>query len=83
VLYFGISVLGFQIDQLYYSFHLLDVVVKFPTLANVVKAVTMNANQLAWTFLLMIITIYIFTTVSFFYMQDTVVDVSFNGNDAT
>lgn len=83
VLYFGISVLGFQVDQLYYSFHLLDVVVKFPTLANVVKAVTMNANQLAWTFLLMIITIYIFTTVSFFYMQDTVVDVSFNGNDAT
>lgn len=83
VLYFGVSILGFQIDQLYYSFHLLDVVVKFPALANVVKAVTMNANQLAWTFLLMAITIYIFTTISFFYMQDTVVDTSFNGNDAT
>lgn len=31
----------------------------------------------------MAITIYIFTTISFFYMQDTVVDTSFNGNDAT
>lgn len=31
----------------------------------------------------MVITIYIFTTLSFFYMQDTVVDYSFNVNDAT
>lgn len=43
----------------------------------------MNASQLFWTFLLMFITIYLFTTVSFFYMQDTVVDLSLGANDAT
>jgi hypothetical protein len=31
----------------------------------------------------MTITIYIFTTISFFYMQDTVVDFSFGVNDET
>lgn len=75
--------LGFLVDELYYSFHLLDVIVKYPALANVAKAVTMNASQLFWTFLLMFITIYLFTTVSFFYMQDTVVDMSLGPNDAT
>ena len=30
VLYFGISLLGFLADELYYSFHLLDVVIRFP-----------------------------------------------------
>jgi hypothetical protein len=30
VLYFGISLLGFMSDELYYSFHLLDVIIRFP-----------------------------------------------------
>lgn len=42
VLYFGISVLGFISSDIFYSFHLLDVITRSPVLQNVIKAVTMN-----------------------------------------
>ena len=74
VLYFGISFLGFYAHELYYSFHLLDVIQRFPTLTNVIRSVTSNAEQLLMTCLLTVIIIYIFTTLSFFYLQDTVYD---------
>lgn len=68
VLYFGISVLGFYSNELFYSFHLLDVIQRYPTLANVTKAITMNWEQLLMTFILMLILIYIYTTIIFFYI---------------
>ena len=74
VLYFGISVLGFSTHEIYYSLHLLDVVVRFPTLTNVIRSVTLNAQQLLMTGLLAFIIIYIYATISFFYLQDTVYD---------
>ena len=68
VLFFGISMLGLFSHEIFYSFHLLDVTVRFATLQNVVKSVTVNAVQLLMTGLLMTITMYIFTTISFFYL---------------
>lgn len=35
------------------------------------------------TFLLIVIIIYIFTTISFFYLQDTVYDFTIGPNDGT
>lgn len=43
VLYFGISLLGFFSHEIFYSFHLLDVLMRFPELQNVVKSVTSNS----------------------------------------
>lgn len=82
VLYFGISVLGFYTHEIYYSFHLLDVVVRFPTLSNVIKSVTSNAERLLMTGVLAMIIIYIFATISFFYLQDTVYDYGVNAFDS-
>lgn len=44
VLYFGISALGLFSHEIFYSFHLLDVTVRFPSLQNVIKSVTSNAD---------------------------------------
>jgi hypothetical protein len=44
VFYFGISFLGFYTHELYYSFQLLDVIQRFPSLTDVLKAVTSNAE---------------------------------------
>jgi hypothetical protein len=82
VLYFGISFLGFYTHEIYYSFHLLDVVVRFPTLTNVIRSVTLNAEQLLMTGLLAFIIIYIYSTISFFYLQDTVYDYAVNEFDS-
>lgn len=67
VLYFGVSFLGFYSNELFYSFHLLDVIQRFPTLGNVMNAITSNWRQLIMTFCLMLIVMYIYATVFFFY----------------
>lgn len=82
VLYFGVSVLGFYSNELFYSFHLLDVIQRYPTLANVTKAITMNWEQLLMTFVLMLILMYIYTTITFFYIMETVYDYDINENDS-
>lgn len=82
VLFFGISMLGFFSHEIFYSFHLLDVVVRFPTLGNVVRSVTTNATQLMMTGLLALIIIYMYATVSFFYLQDTLYDYGINAYDS-
>jgi len=82
VFYFGISFLGFYTHELYYSFQLLDVIQRFPALNDVLKAVTSNAEQLLMTGMLGMIIVYIHTTISFFYLQDTLYDYSINANDS-
>lgn len=82
MLYFGISFLGFYSNELFYSFHLLDVIQKYPTLANVTKAITMNWEQLLMTFVLMLILMYIYTTITFFYIMETVYDYDINADDS-
>ena len=82
MLFFGISLLGFFSHEIFYSFHLLDVVVRFPSLGNVVKSVTTNSLQLGMTGLLALIIIYLYATVSFFYLQDTVYDYTINQYDS-
>lgn len=82
ILYFGISMLGFLSDELFYSLHLLDVVIRFESLTDVVRAVTLNTNKLLSTGLLAMVIIYIFTTISFFYLQDTLYDYQVNAFDS-
>jgi len=55
---------------------------RFPELKNVVNSVTSNGTQLAMTALLPLIIIYIYTTVSFFYLQDTLYDYNINPYDS-
>ena len=82
MLYFGISILGYLSLEIYYSFHLLDVVNRFTTLQNVIKSVTQNMEQLSLTFLLLLIIVYIYTSITFFYLQDNMYDYEINAYDS-
>lgn len=42
----------------------------------------MNWEQLLMTFMLMLILMYIYTTMIFFYVMETVYDYNINGNDS-
>ena len=44
LVYILLSVLGFRVSPIFYSFHLLDVINRFPTLKNVIQAVTLNSD---------------------------------------
>lgn len=82
VLYFGISILGYLSQDIYYSFHLLDVITRIKTLQNVIKSVTSNLNQLSLTIMLLMIIVYIFTSYTFFYIQNNMYDYGVNEYDS-
>ena len=77
-LYFSISMLGFFYLDIFYALHLLDFITRSPTLQNVIKSVTLNGGQFLMTALLMFTIIFIYTTIGFFYLQDTYVDLNDN-----
>jgi hypothetical protein len=70
--------LGFFYLDIFYALHLLDFVTRSPTLQNVIKSVTLNGGQFLMTALLMFTIIFIYTTIGFFYLQDTYVDLNVN-----
>jgi hypothetical protein len=82
VLYFGISILGYLSSDIYYSFHLLDVINRIDTLQNVIKSVTSNLEALSLTLIFLIILVYIYTSMTFFYIQDKMYDYTINGYDS-
>lgn len=82
VMYLGISILGYMSSDIYYSFHLLDCVNRFQTLKNVIESVTSNSETLGLTSLLMIIIVYIYTCITFFYIQDNSYDFGVNAYDS-
>ena len=51
--------MGTFISDLCYSFHLIDIVNRSPTLKNVIKSVTTNFKQLILTFVLGTLLIFI------------------------
>lgn len=81
-MYLGISILGYMSSDIYYSFHLLDCVNRFQTLRNVIESVTSNSTTLGLTSLLMIIIVYIYTCLTFFYIQDNSYDFGVNAYDS-
>lgn len=82
MLYFAISLLGFASQDIYYSFHLLDVITRFSTLQNVVRSVTDNIEPLSLTMTLLVIIVYVYTTLTFFYIQEHMYDYDVNSYDS-
>jgi len=74
--------LGKQSSSIYYSFHLLDVINRSPILINVMKAITQNIYQTSLTGLLMMIFVYIYASLTFFYLQDGMYDYGINFYDS-
>jgi len=76
--YIFLAVLGLRISLIFYTFQLLDVINRFPTLRNVIQSVTQNSTQLLMTAMLGIIIIYIYSVFGFEYLYDMYFDDTVN-----
>lgn len=74
LIYLAFSLQGLFQSPIFYSFHLLDMVNRFPQLQSVIQSVTLNGNQLLMTAMLGFIIIYIYSAVAFIFLFDTFYD---------
>ena len=63
--YLVCSVLGLAVHTLFFTLHLLDVLYRYPTLQNVIKAISSSRKSLLLSFLFILILIYLFSIWSF------------------
>ena len=70
VIYLSLSLLGLFNSPVFYAMQLLDIINRFPSLTNVIKAITVNKNQLLMTAMLELILIYIYTVLLFTFFFD-------------
>ena len=56
---------------LLYAFNLLDVINRFQTLQNVIKAITYNKTQLILTTMLGLLILYVYALFAFYFLSDT------------
>ena len=61
-------------SPVFYAFHLLDVIERFPTLKDVIRSVTMNIKQLLMTAMLGVILIYLYGVIAFMFIPDLYFD---------
>ena len=80
VIYMSLSLLGLFVSPVFYSMQLLDIINRFPSLSNVIRAITVNANQLLMTAMLELILIYIYCVLLFTFFFDHYFndDIQFN-----
>ncbi len=68
-LYGASAVIGVAITPLFFALHLLDVLVRYPTLQNVLKSIYQPRKSLLLTFLLLQIFNYIFSLFGFYVLS--------------
>ena len=80
VIYMSLSLLGLFNSPVFYSMQLLDIINRFPSLTNVIRAITVNKNQLLMTAMLELILIYIYCVLLFTFFFDHYFndDIQFN-----
>nr|XP_054750035.1 inositol 1,4,5-trisphosphate receptor-like [Lytechinus pictus] len=69
-LYVGMCALGIAVNPLFYSVLMLDVVYQEETLHNVINSVTRNWRSIAYTTLLALILVYLFSIVGYLNFRD-------------
>lgn len=75
LIYLNISILGLTISPLLYSLHLLEVVVRFPLLYDVIRAVQDNFKPMLVTGVFMVFCLFGFSNLYFlFFADDFVLD---------
>lgn len=74
IFYCGCAVSGQLFFEFFFSFMILMYAVRISTLANVIKAITLNATQLVMTLLLIVILLYIYSIIGFFFITDMFYD---------
>jgi hypothetical protein len=63
--YIAFTFLGNFVSDLFFAYHLFDLVYRYESLRNVLRAVTHNGVQLTMTFFLGLILIYVFSIFAF------------------
>lgn len=79
MVYLAFSVQGSIQSPIFYSFHLTDVVNRFPELQSVIQSVTLNGDQLLMTAMLGVMIIYIYSAIAFIFVYDTYFDDNISG----
>jgi hypothetical protein len=67
--YIAVSIIGCIANEIAFSLHLLDIISRFPTLQNVIKAITTNSKQLLLTSFLGLILMYIWAFFGFYFVD--------------
>jgi hypothetical protein len=70
ILYLTFAALGCFVSEVYYAFHLLDLVVQTRELKNVIRSVTIPAQQLGLTLLLGVFIVYQFSLLTFYFSPE-------------
>eukprot|EP00753_Platysulcus_tardus_P010959 PLAT3172.1.p1 GENE.PLAT3172.1~~PLAT3172.1.p1 ORF type:complete len:3198 (-),score=1828.26 PLAT3172.1:113-9706(-) len=69
--YIVFTFMGNLVHPLFFSYHLLDLVYRFETLRNVLRAITYNGKQLVLTSALAFVIIYFYTILGFLFFRPT------------
>lgn len=80
--YLTFSVIGIAISPIYYSFLLLDFIIRFDSLRNVIQSVTKNIIPLLLTGMLILIILFVYASFGFFYFRDMLYNYNINPNDS-
>jgi inositol 1,4,5-triphosphate receptor type 1/inositol 1,4,5-triphosphate receptor type 3 len=70
LLYLVFSILGTIFNPLFFAFHLLDVLYRFPSLQNVIKSITTPRWPLLLSFIFLLIIVYFFSIVGYTYLYN-------------
>jgi len=71
VLYLLFAVFGTFASPLFFAFHLLDILYRYPSLQNVIKSVTIPKKALLVTSLFSLILVYYFSIIGYAYFYDS------------
>ncbi len=69
--FYGITaVLGTLFNPFFFAFHLVEVIIKYPILVNVLESVINSYKPLLLTYLLLFLLNYLFTLMGYFFLRD-------------
>lgn len=71
-LIYGITaIIGTILNPFFFAFHLFDVLVRFPVLLNVVKAVWIPKKSIMFTLFLFVVLMYVFSLFSYYFLYES------------
>ncbi len=68
--YGTLAIFGITFHHFFFTFHLTEILIRYPTLKNVIRSVWEPRQQLALTFILFVILEYIWSILGFSYFSD-------------
>lgn len=70
IAYGALAVMGTFLHPFFFTFHLTEILIRYPTLKNVIKSVYIPRKSFYLTFVLFLIFVYSFTVLSYNFFAD-------------